>query len=125
MAVTASADAFKYLQFRLVNSEIRVVAAQNLEISIADGKLVASSPDNTEPLTLTLAELASMEFTNVDESGITDAVVSTDGAVSAFALDGTAFGRFASLDEAYKSLDPGVYVIQATDGSTFKLMIAK
>ena len=98
------------------------INTENLVITVADGQLQAVSGDNQMQFVLT--DLASMEFTNEDTSGV-EAVNAVSGGVTLYSVDGSVAGTFSSLDQAKSRLPEGVYVVTLADGGILKIYIKK
>lgn len=121
MSLPAFAEGSSLL-FKTADGVTHSVKASGLEITFADGKMVAVNA--TESLTLPLADLSTMEF---GDASAVKSVVCEDvtGAVSVVTVNGVMAGAYASLDEARQHLAPGVYVIKLANGETTKLIIRK
>lgn len=121
MSMSAFAEG-SCLLFKTADGVTHSVKATGLEITFADGKMVAVNA--TESLTLPVANLSTMEFG--DASGVKSVVTeNANNAVSAVTVNGVAAGVFTSLDEARQRLVPGVYIIKLANGETTKLIIGK
>ena len=113
-ASTALADSYKYPYLIVTASDgtETTLNAAALEITFADGKLVATNGDGTTQLTL--ADLASMRFSETEgEKPEVDNVKSLSAAteVKVFTTSGIYVGKFESLAKAKASLKKGLYVI--------------
>lgn len=109
VAPAVSAAEYQWLTFRLDNGSELSVAAENLEISYADGRLYMKSA--TVDQTLVLTSVKSMRFTS--EPSAVDAPEVANTAGDYFNAAGIKVGAFASADEARRSLPSGVYVVKS------------
>lgn len=117
-ATVAHAD-FNRLVFRTLTGGEQSVGLTDLNITFADGQLMANAEG--ESVAIDLASLASMEFAYVEPSGIAD--VAIEDAVTAYSADGISYGTFASKDAASQALPGGLYIIKSETGLTSKLLI--
>lgn len=135
------ASAFTSMTFRSADGE-KVLKAEGLTITFADGNLVASDSEGYTliPLaSLNAMELSDNEYTAMDfpgiytpkgddgegggTTGITSATTSCGEAVTLFTAQGAALGTFPSLSEARPQLAAGLYIMRKADGSVFKTII--
>ena len=121
-SLTASAD-FAYLLFETSDGSQTTIRAQGVSITVDGNKLVAVNSEN-ETFSSELSELTFMQFTDT-QSAVADVEVSSDTSVTVFNLDGTKAGSFGSFVEAHKTLTPGVYILQNSNGKTVKIAISK
>jgi len=119
-ATTAFADDYKYPYLIVTASDgtETTLNAAALEITFADGKLVATNDDGTTQLML--ADLASMRFSETE--GVqpeVDNVKSLNAAteVKVFTTSGIYVGTFESVAKAKASLKKGLYVITLNNKS--------
>lgn len=118
LSVSASA-AYRSMMFQTSGGDRHYLDLTGLSISFSDDTMTAVN--TSETLTLPLADMASMEFS--ETSGVETLTEGRESmAVSVFTTSGTSCGSFPSLSEARQSLDKGIYVIRYSDGSTLKLV---
>lgn len=110
---------FNRLVFHTLTGEEQSVGLTDLNITFADGQLLATA--DGESVAIDLASLSSMEFAYVEPTGISDAAI--EGAVTAYSADGISYGTFASKDAASQALPGGLYIIKSETGLTSKLLI--
>ena len=126
MALTPSlafAGRYNSLKFTSNTGETYTVATNNLEI-LVDGENLTFSNTN---LTIPLASLVSMEFTDYDDNAA-DAhtiVIDGDNSVSVYDINGTSVGSFDSYSEALAALGHGFYVIKDANGNSLKISVGK
>ena len=119
-AVTASADDYPYLIFRMADGTKQPVAVEGLEITVADGQLVVTNGDGTQ--TFELENLVKMFFSTDETAVVMELPSQQDKAVEVFSVQGVSMGRFDTLDDARAKLVSGIYVVK-TGGSTFKIAV--
>ena len=108
---TMLAGDYNYMTFTKADGTAASIGVSNLEMTISDGKLVATN--GSETLTLTPADLAKMAFTE-NATAITSATTdSNDGTVKVFNAAGMYVGEYANADEARQHLTAGVYIIKS------------
>lgn len=119
----AYADGFGTLVFKSVSGESYNVETQGLEIYFKDGNVTF----NNDALTIPVASLVSMEFSDNpgNISGVQVISSASTGSVVTFSIDGVKTGEFSSLSDAYRNLKPGLYVVRHSDGSTSKIKVGK
>lgn len=115
---TAAAYDYPYLTFSTQGGVTRSVAAEELVITFADGKMIAHSAQGD--LELELQALDKMCFTT-EQSGVSSAVAA-GGVVRVFSMQGVEMGTYASQAEAVSRLPQGIYIVKH-DGSTLKLAV--
>ena len=135
-AFAAQAQDYGYLTFRTADGTERSIAAAELKITFADGKMLAVA--GTETLDMALSDLASMFFaserTGIDRVGAGDAAALDwrldEGSLHAAAADGDTMIRlYDASGKAVASgrgalslkLDKGIYVMKAA-GQTIKVL---
>ena len=123
MSLAASAE-YSFLVFTTDDGETCAIATSGLSINVKDGNIVAENGVD-DPLTLPVASLASMEFSENGGAGISDATTGINGAVELYTLDGIKYGQFDSFDTAFQALSPGTYLLKKADGQTIKIIIGK
>ena len=124
-ATTTLADEYKYPYLIVTASDgtETTLNAAALEITFADGKLVAKSGDGTTQLTL--ADLASMHFSETEGAKPeVDAVstLNTAAEVKVYTTSGIYIGTFESMAKAKASLKKGLYVV-SVNNTNLKLNI--
>ncbi len=116
---------YDYLVFTTSDGNLLSLTVSELEMTFSNGSLTAVNTDGT--YTLTLSEIASMQFSTTQEGTLPDAIrcvsqpVMAD-AVEMFTLSGISLGVFSNVAAAEASLPRGVYVGKQ-QGSTFKLSV--
>lgn len=115
LTLGARAAEYNYLVFTLNDGTTQSVSASNLNITFADGKLKATSGNNT--VTIDLTSLAKMEFSNEGTTGIStvscDFVITDDTEI--YDLNGRHLPSNATLSR-------GIYIIKS-NGKTTKVNI--
>ena len=119
----AFAGRYTMLKFTSNGGETYTIATNNLEILINDGNLTFNNTD----LTLPLASLVSMEFTDYDDdpSNVNSLSFDHNGIVTVYNVNGILVGSFDSYSEAFNSLGRGVFVFKDTNGNTLKVSVGK
>lgn len=115
---------YTHMVFRTLDGAQHSLGLTDLNITFADGELLASGGGRT--LSIELTSLKSMEFAS-DPSGIEEAtpMIQNLGKVSVYAVDGRHVGDFDGLQSACSKLSEGMYVFKSESGLTFKMLIAK
>ena len=121
-ALSAQAYDFPYLTVRTVDGVEVHVAVESLVLTVVDGKLVATNGDGEQ--IFAVENLSKMYFS---EDGVNDpnaigTVVTDDGDIDVFSIDGVFMGSFGSRAEALGTLRKGVYVMKQ-NGKTFKMAV--
>ncbi|MBR0433124.1 MAG: hypothetical protein IJK15_05430 [Bacteroidaceae bacterium] len=115
--------AYPYLVFTNTDGSQTVVASESLELTIVDGQLVAKN--GTATTSLTLANLAAMQFSTTKD-GIADEIVTLADAESITHSQPTAIydlsGRRA-YQPMGKAMRRGVYVVRNANGKTSKIAV--
>ena len=111
--------AYPYLTFRSAAGVSKSVAVESLEISFADGKLIARNA--TDEVTIELSGLDKMYF-SAEPAGVADAFAPVGGAVTVYSMQGVDLGKFPSCADAVSRLPRGIYVIK-NDGRNQKMVI--
>ena len=124
LVTTAYAEDYTYPYMVFTNSSgtQTVVAVDQLEITFADGNLVATNNTGTQTQ-LSLSDLASMHFTKESElpTGIRAMLPEEFNRKSATFYDLS--GRRALLKGDSAPMRKGVYVVRKADGSTSKITV--
>lgn len=124
VAAVASADesyAYPYLTFRDVGGSVRSVSSESLEITFADGRLIAHSA--TDNLEIALSELDKMYFSTESSGGVNSIEAEPGEApVTVYSMQGVKLGSFVSKSAARRALQGGIYVVE-TAGDTQKLIV--
>lgn len=115
----AHADGFEMLVFKTIKGDSYSVVTQGLEIYFKEGYLTFSNNELNIPVT----SLMSMEFS--DNSGVETTISDSPGSVAVFSIDGIRKREYSSLQEAYKDLRVGLYVVRQSDGKTFKIRVGQ
>lgn len=110
------------MQFRTADGATHYIAIEDLNITFVDGQMMASAGESS--LTLPLASLVSMEFSDVD-AGVDEVFGATAAEVTVYSIDGICRGRFASAEASVAALESGVYVVKCDNGETSKIVIRK
>lgn len=108
---TVMADEYNYLTFTKSDGTASSINISNLKLSVSGSNIIATN--GSETLTLTLADLAKMAFT---ESSTAISAVTTDStneSVEVFSITGAHIGTFANADEARGQLKTGVYILKS------------
>lgn len=101
------AGEYAYLVFNNTDGSATVLSVSNLKMNVAGTSLQVTN--ETENVSLELANLASMQFSN-DPTAIEN-VLDGDKAVDVFTPLGLKIGHYDNLLQAAGSLPKGVYVI--------------
>lgn len=118
-AATAAAFDYPFLSFSTHGGVAHTVAAEELVITFAGGKMIAHSAQGD--LELELQALEKMCFTT-EQSGVSG-VKSGSGAVRVYSMQGVEMGTYSSQNEAVSRLPQGLYIVKHDDGSTHKLAV--
>lgn len=121
MSFAAHADG-SLMVFRTIDGATHSIAAADLDITFADGNMTAANSIQT--LTLPLASLATMEFSNLS-TVISDLSAAPEGKVSVTSVGGAACGSFPSVRQAASSLAEGIYIVKYEKGETIKIIVRK
>ncbi len=115
--------AYPYLVFTNTDGTQTVVASESLELTIVDGQLVAKNGTATK--SLTLANLAAMQF-STSKDGIVDEIVTLADAEAITRTQPTTIydlsGRRA-YQPSGKAMRRGVYVVRDANGRTSKMAV--
>ncbi len=111
---TRAAD-YNYLVFTLNDNTTQAITASNLNITFANGNLIATS--GSESLTIALTSLAKMEFSNDNTTGIEaiEATLNPDEATEIYDLNGRRIPSGTQLSR-------GIYIIKS-NGKTTKVQV--
>lgn len=99
---------YGYLVFTANDGKEQSFAVEDLTLTFSDGKLVASN--GTTTLTFTLADLAKMYFSETTTDGIK--TLNVDDDVEVFTVSGIRMGQYASIADARRVLQQGVYIFK-------------
>lgn len=117
----AGAAGFQSMQFATQSGEPQYMPLEGLEIVFQNGNMLAVAGERS--LTISLADLVSMEFSD-DEAGV--AFTFKDGEpFSVYSASGIYCGKFDSFSVMKDSLADGVYVIKKNDGTSFKINVKR
>ncbi|MDE6396394.1 MAG: hypothetical protein K2K84_03905 [Muribaculaceae bacterium] len=97
--------------------------AHGLVITTEGDSLIATV-DGKEQLRLKLTSVVSMELVAY-AAGVESVKSLADGKIAAYSLDGMDVGQFQSVDEARRTLSPGIYILKDNSGQTIKIQIGK
>lgn len=97
----------------------KVIKADGLTITFADGNLVATNVDGTT--LLPLSGLSKMEFSNSPTTGIAE--LGAEQSISVYTPEGIFMGTFANLEAARANLGKGLYILRTADGKTSKTIL--
>lgn len=112
---------YPYLVFTNSQGSQTAIAVDGLEITISDGNLLATNAEGTT--TLSLADLASMQFTETaDMSTGIDELDTAELPVTVYSLSGIEVGTFDNLKMAQQRLQQGVYIAKQ-NGKTAKFCV--
>ena len=116
--VLAQAADYKYLIIETADGTTYDLAATGQTITFSNGNLVSSNG-----ITLPLASLSKMYFS--ETSGISEMTKSTttDGLVTIYSSTGTLIGQFDNVFAARQALLKGVYVMKFENGTTTKMAV--
>lgn len=116
VAATASAEDFPYLSFETTGGEVVSVSVENLEMTIADGKLTVTAADGTKEFTV--AELSRMFFSS-DATSISEASTGgNSGKKKVYTVSGTYVGAFNSVADMKTALGSGLYIVKDNNNTT-------
>lgn len=109
------ADDFTYQYLVLTDSKGKhvSVATSGLSMTVDDGSLVLANDEGT--VTLSLATLTMMEFSETKVSDVTtgvSALPAAGAAIEVFDLRGVSKGTFSTVSQMRGSLPPGIYVVR-------------
>lgn len=116
---TLSAANYNYMVFEDLSGQVKVISALGLTMSIADGKLTATT--GTETVEMPVATLSGIYFAQTSGSSTIDAD-RLDEEATVYTLQGTIAGRYSTAREAISSLKSGIYLI-STKSQTFKIAV--
>lgn len=122
LTVSVARAEFNRLVFRTLDGEERSVGLTDLNITFANGEMLANS--DGEYLNIALASLKSMEFSNNPTS--VDVVVAEENIackVTVYLPDGKLQGVYDSVTSALTALPGGTYILKAENGFTSKISI--
>lgn len=118
-AIAGESFDYPYMAFQGIDGTKQTVAVESLEITFADGKLIAHSA--TEEVSLELSQLDKMYFTT-EQAGVAGTFAPVSGKATVYSMQGVNLGTFASLAAAVNSLPRGLYVVK-TDDRTQKMAV--
>lgn len=121
LAVASGASAaYSTLLFRTTAGAEHSIAVDALQVSFSDGLLTAANQQTS--IQLPLAQVASMEFTGNDGSGIADIrAAHSNEPVTVYLLSGVKCAEFPSLAAALNQLEAGTFIVKFSDGATLKI----
>lgn len=106
MTLSVAASNLDKMAFECNDGKIYVIAADNLSISYAADKLMASN--GTETLTFNAAEVSRFFFSD-GQSGVED-VIAGEQHFTVYNLQGIKVGEFDTFGECAVTLAPGIYI---------------
>ena len=116
VAATASAYDFPYLSFETTGGEVVSVSVENLEMTVADGKLTVIAADGTKEFTV--AELSRMFFSS-EATGISEATAEVgSGKKKVYTVSGTYVGTYGSAADIKAALGSGLYIVKDNNNTT-------
>lgn len=121
-SVIAKGESFSTLSFETIDGKVISLPVENLEISIADGILVAGA-DGAQTVNFNLEDLKAMQFSTDTPTNITSITSDHAGTVTIFRPDGVVVGFYQSLDVARKALSPGIYIVKDQNANSLKISI--
>lgn len=122
-AQTASAELYDYpyMAFQTADGTVKTVPVSSLSLAITDGKLIATSGDETESFTLT--NLSKMYFTTSAEvTKVKNPEKADSSEVEVTSLAGIPCGTFPSVEAARQSLPAGMYIVKSSK-ATLKIAV--
>lgn len=119
LPIMALAADYPWLTFRMADDTQFSVPAESLSMNYSDGNLHLTSM--TVDKTIPVDQIKSMQFTS-EASGVNEVNENQTKAGEYYNLAGTRVGRFATIDEARKSLPSGVYIVK-NELKTFKVAL--
>lgn len=139
LCTLAHSATYEYLAFNLADGTAKALSANGVKITYADGNLLAQNA--TETLTLALADVASMQFTNTLPTGIStllgagDTITARNGVVSVTTKQACkvciydaagrmveSFATVAGTASQSRKLTKGCYVVKMGKAS-YKVML--
>lgn len=118
-AIAVNAE-YKRLVFSSSDGTEQSIGLTNLNITFADGEMVATSEG--EMVKMPLASMQSMEFSNEVVSNI-PSISMAEERVTVYDTLGRRVGSYESSAAASAALPSGVYVFKTENGITYKKMI--
>ncbi|MGN1245329.1 MAG: hypothetical protein ACI4UN_01720 [Muribaculaceae bacterium] len=118
-AIAGDGFDYPYMAFQGIDGTKQTVAVESLEITFANGKLMAHSA--ADEVSLELSQLDKMYFTT-EQAGVAGTFAPVSGTTTVYSMQGVNLGTFASLSDAVNSLQRGLYVVK-TDGRTQKMAV--
>ena len=122
-AQTASAELYDYpyMAFQTADGIVKTVPVSSLSLAITDGKLIATSGDETESFTLT--NLSKMYFTTSAEvTKVQNPEKADSSEVVVTSLSGVSYGTYPNVEVARQSLPAGMYIVKNST-ETIKIVV--
>lgn len=122
LAVLVAKADYTTLSFKTVGGQTHHLDLKGLVISFSQENLTAS--DQKASITLPLAQVETMEFTDIASIG-DDTMVNGDKMneeTTVYAVGGMLMGTYPSFAEAMRDLPAGVYILKYADGTTLKIV---
>lgn len=117
MAMTATADDFKYLILESNDGTTYSMSAMGLTLTFNDGNLVSS--DGT---TVPLNSLAKMYFSETSDISTVPSTTNVNRVI-VYTPAGIQAGTFSDMTSALSALSKGLYIIKQADGSIIKYTV--
>ena len=112
----SQATDYKFLTVEDNTGHATSLPITNLTITFADGNLLTN-----DGVTLPLSSLTKMYFS--ETSGITTVITESSEAVTVYTIYGALVGHYSNSNEAYKSLEKGIYIVKDKSGKINKTAV--
>lgn len=109
LTTAAHAEGYDYLAFQRTDGTAQTLKAVGLELTFSDGKLIATNTQTSEQVTMALADLASMFFTDTQ---VTTAVSAAKQTQEWGLAEAEAIYDLAGREVKPAHLRAGVYIIK-------------
>lgn len=119
-AASAMAE-YNYLELRSTDGLSQTIETSGLVI-VKDGDNLTAT--NTAGSSLTV-ELSSLDFMQFSDSSEVKVILTGNGPLDVFTLEGVKAGRFDSLEECMDELAPGVYIVKDSKNGSLKIRISR
>lgn len=119
----SSYAAYPSMEFVTTDGASHVIGASGLVIT-TDGENLSATNTDKDALTLPLASVVSMEFSD-KEASVAVITAATGGEVTAYGIDGVEMGKFKSMQDAVSLLSPGIYLFKDDASQTVKIKVEK
>lgn len=118
LAIPAFAE-YPFMNFTTVNGDVASLNSEDLQISVADGKLIAHNA--SQSLEIPLTDLDRFSFSSVC-TGVSSIATDLSSGIEIYTLSGIRIGSFESEAAAESVLPKDIY-ISRTSGQTKKIAI--